>query len=292
MPSAGGAAPDYAALWRWSNDESEAFWAALWDYAGVIGTRGERSSSTARGCRGQNGFPTRVSISPRTCSRAARATPAIAGVPWRGQARAADVARRRRGGSLAHCRCAEALGVKIGDVAAYVPNMPEAIVAMLGAASQARSGRPALPISACKVFSTASGRSSRASSHVDGYWYNGKALSIVDKVAEIAARLPSVERVVVIPYLEKSGLPPPDQVHPQRGALGRLLAGQPVAPIDYVRLPFDHPLYILYSSAPPACRSASSTARAARCSSTSRNTCCTAISRQAIDCSISRRAAG
>jgi acyl-coenzyme A synthetase/AMP-(fatty) acid ligase len=84
---------------------------------------------------------------------------------------------------------------------------------------------------------------------VDGYWYNGKALPIVDKIAAIAAKLPSVERVVVIPYLEPSGQGAQSLAGIRNAtSWDDFVAGFDAAPIDYVRLPFDHPLYILYSS--------------------------------------------
>ena len=85
---------------------------------------------------------------------------------------------------------------------------------------------------------------------VDGYWYGGKAIPIVDKVVAIAAKLPTVEKIVVVPYLDPSG----GLVDDARARLDRAVAWSDfLAPhagdrIDYARLPFSHPLYILYSS--------------------------------------------
>jgi acetoacetyl-CoA synthetase len=84
---------------------------------------------------------------------------------------------------------------------------------------------------------------------VDGYWYNGQALPILDKVAAIVAALPSIERVVVVPYLQQSR-GATDDLGAVRGAVSWDAFVAPFAPRqpEFVRLPFDHPLYILYSS--------------------------------------------
>ena len=144
------------------------------------------------------------------------------------------------------------MGVAAGDrVAAYVPNMPEAIVAMLGATSLGAVWSSCSPDFGVQGVLDRFGQiEPRVLFTVDGYWYNGKPLPILDKVAAIVARLPTVERVVVIPYLEATGQGPQDAVaRPRRRRAGRRSSRRtPPAPIDYARLPFDHPLYILYSS--------------------------------------------
>ncbi len=90
--------------------------------------------------------------------------------------------------------------------------------------ASARSGRRARRTSACRACSTASARSSRSVLFtVDGYWYNGKAVPIVDKVAQIVAQLPTVERVVVVPYLQAAAAPPADLSRgPAWAAVGRV----------------------------------------------------------------------
>ena len=86
---------------------------------------------------------------------------------------------------------------------------------------------------------------------VDGYWYNGKAIPILDKVAAIVARLPSVERVVVVPYLQRDARRVRTTWRAVRGAVAwdALLAPHACRGRSTTsQLPFDHPLYILYSS--------------------------------------------
>jgi acetoacetyl-CoA synthetase len=80
---------------------------------------------------------------------------------------------------------------------------------------------------------------------VDGYWYNGKRVPVHDKVRDIAARLPSLEQVVVVPYLDED--PALSEI---RRAVSLAAFTKPFAAdnIDFARLPFSHPLYVMYSS--------------------------------------------
>ncbi len=249
----GAPSPDYATLWRWSNDEREAFWRAVWDYAGVVGSRGERTLVDPMMMPGAKWFPdARLNFAENLLTRRAHDDAGDALV-FRGEDK---LARRVSHAELvaASSRVATALqaqGVRAGDrVAAYLPNMPEAIIAMLGATSRGAIWSSCSPDFGVQGVLDRFGQiEPRILFTTDGYWYNGKALPIGDKVAEIATKLPSVERVVVVPYLESTGLGA-QKLASIRNAVrwDDFLSGHDAAPIDYVRLPFDHPLYILYSS--------------------------------------------
>ena len=251
--AAGGKAGDYPALWRWSNAERGAFWRAVWDYTGVIGERGARTLTDPSKMPGAKWFPdARLNFAENLLARRA---PDDAGdaLVFRGE----DKLRSR----VSHAeltattsRIAAALkaqGIRVGDrIAAYVPNMPEAIIAMLGATSLGAVWSSCSPDFGVQGVLDRFGQiEPRVLFTVDGYWYNGKPLPILDKVADIVAKLPSVERVVVIPYLEASGLDAAN-LGAVRGATSwqDFIAAFPAAALDYLRLPFDHPLYILYSS--------------------------------------------
>src|SRR5206468_2227650 len=130
--------PDYASLWQWSTDEREAFWRAVWDFAGVIGTRGERTLVDPALMPGARWFPdARLNFAENLLTRRA-ADDAGDSLVFRGEDR---LVRRVSHAELVATtsRVATALkglGVAAGDrVAAYVPNMPEAIGAALGATS-------------------------------------------------------------------------------------------------------------------------------------------------------------
>ena len=244
---------DYGALWRWSNDEREAFWRALWDYAGIVGERGERTLIDGSRMPGARWFPdARLNFAENLLATHDRDDTADALV-FRGE----DRDRRHvTYGELAATtsRMASAMrstGLAAGDrVAAYIPNLPEAVVAALGASSFGAIWSSCSPDFGVRGVLDRFGQiEPRILVTVDGYWYNGKAQPISDKLAQIVAGLPTVERVVVVPYLERSGGPMANL----SGIRGAIRFDDYVAPhaagaIEFARLPFDHPLYILYSS--------------------------------------------
>jgi acetoacetyl-CoA synthetase len=249
----GRALPDYAALWRWSNDEREAFWRLVWDCTGIVGERGARTLVDGDRMPGAKWFPdARLNFAENLLTRRP-ADDAGDALVFRGED---QVARRMSHAELvaATSRFAAALkaqGIRAGDrVAAYVPNMPEAIVAMLGATAQGAIWSSCSPDFGVEGVLDRFGQiEPRVLVTVDGYWYNGKALPILDKVAAIVDRLPSLERVVVVPYLQQS-TGASDDLSGVRGAMSwdAFVAPHAKAPLRFVRLPFDHPLYILYSS--------------------------------------------
>jgi len=214
--------PDYAALWRWSTEEREAFWRALWDFAGVIGERGARTLVDPAKMPGARWFPdARINFAENLIARRPIDDTGDALV-FRGENK---FARRVSHAELVAMvsRVATALkehGIASGDrVAAYVPNMPEVIGATLGTASVGAVWSSCSPDFGVQGVLDRFGQiGPRVLFTVDGYWYNGKAIPILDKVAEVVARLPTVERVVVIPYLEASGQGSPD-LSPIRGAV-------------------------------------------------------------------------
>jgi len=245
--------PDYPSLWRWSTEELEAFWRAVWDDGGVVGTRGERTLVDGARMPGARWFPdARLNYAENLLARSAAAGAGDALV-FRGE----DKLVRRvshaeliaaTGGVAAALK---AMGVAAGDrVAAYLPNRPETIEAMLGATSFGAAWSSCSPDFGVQGVLDRFGQiEPTVLFAVDGYWYNGKPLPILDKVAAIVERLPSVERVVVIPYLELTAQGPQD-LSRIRSAVrwDAFVAAHAGAPIEYARLPFDHPVYILYSS--------------------------------------------
>ncbi len=249
----GAAFPDYASLWRWSVANSEAFWCALWDYAGVVGTRGERTLVDGDRMPGARWFPdASLNFAENLLTRRAADDPGDALV-FRGEDK---LARRVSHAELVASvsRVAAALreeGVGPGDrVAGYLPNMPEAMIAMLGAASVGAIWSSCSPDFGVEGVLDRFGQiEPKVVFTVDGCWYNGKALPLSDKVATIVARLPGVRRVVVVSYLGPAAA--------GAGGLAAVrdavdwdawLAPHAAQPITYARLPFDHPLYIMYTS--------------------------------------------
>jgi acetoacetyl-CoA synthetase len=243
----------YGALWRWTLDHKWDFWREVWDYTHVIGHRGERVLLEADRMPGAQWFPDATLNFAQNLLERRRADDATDALVFWGE----DQVKRRLSHLELHALAARAAaaygahGVLPGDrVAAYVPNMPEAVIAMLGAVAKGAIWSSCSPEFGVQgVLDRFAQIAPRVLVTVDGYWYNGKAVPVLDKVAQIVARLPSVERVVVIPYLRQAPFAS-DELSAVRDAVDwdAWLAPFLPGPIDYVALPFAHPLYILYSS--------------------------------------------
>jgi acetoacetyl-CoA synthetase len=139
-------------------------------------------------------------------------------------------------------------GVGIGDrVAAFMPNIPETVIAMLATTSIGAVWSSCSPdFGVSGVLDRFGQIQPRVLFVADGYRYAGREIDCIDRVREIAARIPEIERVVVVPYLELD----PD-ISPVRGAVRWADFAGAVprdAMLTFEHLPFDHPLYIMYSS--------------------------------------------
>ena len=160
-----------------------------------------------------------------------------------------------------------AMGVKAGDrVAAFMPNMPEAPIGMLAASSIGAIWSSCSPDFGVQGVLDRFGQiEPKVLLCVDGYYYGGKTIETLGRIEEIVRQLPSLEKVVVVPYISEQ---PRLAVDPQRGAAGRVRSALPsraTSPSSAC------PSTIRWPSstrpAPPGFRSASCTARAARCCS-------------------------
>jgi len=233
-------------IWRWSTERPEQFWRSVWDWGHVVGERGERVIVDGDKLPGAKWFPeARLNFAENLLHRG---DDAEALVFW-GEDK---VERRMTYAELrdAVSRLSRALrdaGVKAGDrVGAYVPNLPETIVAMLAATALGAVWSSCSPDFGVQGVLDRFGQiEPKVLFTADGYWYNGKAQDSLDRVREIAAKLPSVERIIVLPYLSDA---PELASLPKAVRLGDFVAPFPPGPIAFERLPFDHPLYILYSS--------------------------------------------
>lgn len=248
---------DYAALHRFSVDRLEDFWVAVWDFCGVIAhSRGETVIVDKSKMPGARFFPdAKLNFAENLLRRReapAKANPATeseVAITFWGE----DRVRRR----ISHAelrdevsRMQQALadaGVKAGDrVAAFMPNMPETVITMLGAASLGAVFTSCSPDFGMQGVVDRFGQvEPKILVCCDGYLYNGKVNESLARIAEIVAQLPTVERVVVVPYASEK---PDVAAVPRALRLADFLA--PFAPkaLEFARLPFNHPLYILYSS--------------------------------------------
>jgi acetoacetyl-CoA synthetase len=241
----GVAAPDYAALHRWSVAEPAAFWEALWDFAGVAGERGT-GPALVDGVRmpGARWFPGAKLNFAENLLRGPDAEPAIVFRNERGLRREMDWATLRAEVARVAAGLA-ADGVGPGDVvAAFMPNLPEAMIAMLAAASRGATFTSCSPDFGIHGVLDRFGQvKPKVLFTADGYYYAGKTVDSLAPIAGVLKELPSVRRVVVAPYVEagRSAAWP-------AGAVPFDEYGERGAALAFARLPFDHPLYVLYSS--------------------------------------------
>jgi acetoacetyl-CoA synthetase len=141
----------------------------------------------------------------------------------------------------------KAAGIRPGDrVVGFIPNMPQAIVAMLAATSLGAVWSSCSPDFGIKGVLDRFGQiKPRILFTANGYWFKGKARDSLERIAGILKELPSIEKVVVIPYTETE---PDIRIIPNAVHYRDFQCSGPVPEITFAQLPFDHPLYIMYSS--------------------------------------------
>ena len=251
----------YEALWRWSLTDQAAFWDAFWDWSGVVGDKGDAILETGPEPMEARYFPgARLNFAENLLQRADAAAAVIAyseagpgaTLSW-GELR--DLVSRVVQGM-------QSAGVRRGDrVALLLPNLPEAIAAVLAAASLGAITASASPDFGVDGVVDRFGQiAPRLLIGIDGYRYGGRWHATEDKLAAVAARLPSLERVVVVRAGNADRAAPPARgPSPDPAAavdFSDFIAPFEAADIPFARLPFAHPLYILFSSGttgPPKC---------------------------------------
>ncbi len=237
----------YDELWRWSVDDLEAFWSSIWDFFGVQADGEYEQALGSSEMPGAEWFAgSRLNYAEHVFAGKDDTETAILHAS---ELRELDELSwgELRTQVAAVAAGLRALGVERGDrVAAYMPNIPEAIVAFLASA-----GIGAIWSSCSPDFGPASVVDRFAQIEpkvlfaVDGYRYGGKDFDRRETLARLQAEMPSLERTVVLPYLD----PDPD-LSPLRDAMrwDELLASGEGAELVFDRVPFDHPLWVLYSS--------------------------------------------
>ncbi len=238
--------PDYGTLWRWSVENRELFWRTVWNFCGAIGDQGGAIVADGARMPGARWFPEGRLNFAENCLRLRGADDAL--IFW-----GEDKVQRRLSRDELYTQVSRAVqalraaGVKEGDrVAGYLPNLPEAVIAALAAAAIGAIWSSCSPDFGVEGVVDRFGQIEPKVVFVaDGYFYGGKTFDTMDKVGELRARIKGVERMVVVPYVNA-----PSDLHVPAGAVTMDEFLGPFAPgeIEFARLPFSHPLYILYSS--------------------------------------------
>ncbi len=233
-------------LRRWSVAEPAAFWAEIWEL-GAVRASAPAESVLEDGDRmpGARWFTGARLNFAENLLRREDATPALI---FRGE----DGSRRELSWAelqaevRAFAAALGAEGVGVGDrVAGYLPNIPEAIIAMLATTALGAIWSSASPdFGVAGVIDRFGQIEPKVLVTVDGYPYGGKRLDIRPKVREVAAALPSLQRTVVVPFLDAA----PDLGGIDHGLVWSDFCHEEAPPLAFAQLPFDHPVYILYSS--------------------------------------------
>ena len=235
----------YEDLWDWSVARKEDFWRFLWDWAGIKGEPGAVVLRDGDRMPGAQWFPeARLNYAENLLAGA----PDEAIVFW-----GEDKVKRRwsRADLVAEVsrlqQALKAAGVGVGDrVAAYMPNLPETLAAMLATASLGAVWSSCSPDFGVQGVVDRFGQiEPKVLFFPDAYWYNGKAHDVRAKAAEVLAQLPTVTHAVCVPYVAEGA----DVAAVPRGVAYRdFLAPFPAAEPTFERVPFNHPLFVLYSS--------------------------------------------
>ena len=241
---------DYAALHRWSVTELEAFWQSIWDYyrlhspTAVAQVLSGHEMPGARWFAGASlnfaehifrGRVSRGDSDARPALLAADEHHDLRELGWADlEARVAAVAAWLHG-----------LGVVPGDrVVAYLPNIPEALIAFLAASAIGAVWSSCSPdFGTNSVVDRFRQIAPKVLIAVDGYGYNGKSIDRLAELGQLQAALPSLERILLIDHQGGAGRCTLAGVE----AWEQVLA-QPAGPLQFAPLPFDHPLWVLYSS--------------------------------------------
>ncbi len=254
------AVTDYPSLYRWSVDQPAAFWGEVWSFCGIVASRpAERvveGLERLPGVRpaGVTWFPGARLNFAENMLRYRDQRPAL--VFWNEDGRQGEYSYAELHDAVSSlARALRRLGVGAGDrVAGFMPNLPHAVVAMLAATSLGAVWSSCSPDFGVKGVLDRFGQiSPRVLFTADGYRFGGKVFDSLGRVRRVLEAIPAIEQVIVVPYLESS----PDVGFSDRAvtwndfvadAPGGQTAPGEAGAIEFAQLPFDHPLYIMYSS--------------------------------------------
>ena len=241
-----GIAVDYFSLHQWGVEHPEAFWSSVWDFCGVrASVKGDVVLRDGERFPGASWFPdARLNFAENLLQwRDDRV--ALVSLLENGERREITYADLyRRVAQLASSLRAQ--GVVTGDrVAGFMPNVEETVIAMLAATSIGAVWSSCSPDFGLNGVMDRFGQiAPRVLFAADGYYYNGKTCDSLDRLAGIVAQIDSIEKVVVVPLVAGS----PDISGIRDAVLFGDYLDDGADEVEFAQLPFDHPLYIMYSS--------------------------------------------
>jgi acetoacetyl-CoA synthetase len=237
----------YQDLWRWSVTDLDAFWSSIWDFFKIRSSRRYERALALDAMPGASWFPgAELNYAEHALARRDDHPALIARSETRGLERTTTVTYRELAEQVAAVRAGLVrLGVTRGDrVVAYMPNIPETVVALLATSSLGAIWSSCSPDFGTRAVVDRFGQlDPKVLFAVDGYRYGGRDFDRARDLDEIERGLPSLTATVVLPYLR------PNATSPRSGSRmsWAVLASEP-APLEFARLPFEHPLWVLYTS--------------------------------------------
>ena len=239
---------DYGALWEWSVSQPGKFWDSLWDFFEVLGDRGDGPALADATMPGARWFPGATLNYARNALRAAEAAPDIpALIAYSERGRTDSLSFRQLASEVARVAAGlRGLGVAKGDrVAAFLPNTPQAVVALLATASIGAIWSSCSPdFGTRSVVDRFAQIDPKVLIAVDGYTYNGKYFDRTETVREIAAGLPNLKAVITPDKWDALGYDNSKKMERVNGTAG----GSGEMTLEFEEVPFDHPLWVVYSS--------------------------------------------
>jgi len=237
----------YHELYAWSVERLEEFWAAMWEFGGVIASRGyDRVLENPQGMPGARWFSGARLNFAENLLRYRDERPALVFTSETG-------AKKRLSYAELHEQVARLayslreMGVRPGErVAGFLPNLCETAVAMLAATSLGAVWSSCSPDFGFQGVMERFGQiAPRVLFTADGYFYNGTRFDCLERAGRVAREIESVERVVVVPY---TGAEPDISAVPGAVMWEDFLAPGGAPPLEFAQMPADHPIYIMYSS--------------------------------------------
>jgi acetoacetyl-CoA synthetase len=238
---------EYASLYDWSIENISDFWAAFWDFADIIHSKGyDQVIDNPKKMPGARWFS---GAELNFAENLLRYRDERAALIFKGEGQPStrltyaqlydEVARL--------AKALKDLGIRPGDrVVGFMPNMPESMIAMLAATSMGAAWSSCSPDFGIKGVLDRFGQiKPRVLFTANGYFFKGKAIDSLERISNILKELPSIEKVVVVPYTEQE---------PNIGAVANAVhyqdfrSSESGLEIEFKQLPFEHPLYIMYSS--------------------------------------------
>lgn len=260
MAKVGKPEQDYQSLWQWSVDQPSEFWRSVWEFASLTPalSASQVVLEDSQRMPGARWFPDLKMNFAENLLKACQVEgfdTSKAALVFRDEAgHRTSISYQELYGRVAQCASAlKKQGVTIGDrVAGFMPNVPETVIAMLATTSLGAVWSSCSPDFGLQGVLDRFGQiEPKVLITTDGYYYGGKTLDSLSKVSEIIQHLPSLERLVVVGYLnDRLGAADLGDLKSAFSAVSiwsEFLDDQ-ATEICFEPLPFDHPLYVMYSS--------------------------------------------